>query len=128
MAKIESDKPLPKHTRLKYEECYAKVILEDLFPDEYKELRIEDKPDLINEATSVGIEVTSAISENHREAINLWAGMPYASPEKQEQNKERMQKLGVEYQGGIQGWPSEECPFEEIINAFDKKIEKLNSG
>ena len=31
MLKIEKDKPLPSHTRLDYDECYAKIILEKFF-------------------------------------------------------------------------------------------------
>ena len=136
MSKIESDKPLPSHTRLDYEECYAKVILENLFPDEYKSLKITDKPDLVNETTKVGIEVTSAIPQKYREAVQLWSMIPYASLKQAERDKERMKQLGVEYQGGVQAWPSQsysasdilKTPLSEVVSAFQKKIEKLNSG
>lgn len=134
MSKIESNKPLPSHTNLDYEECYTKVILEDLFPDEYKNLKIADKPDLVNETTKVGIEVTSAIPQNHREAVRLWSMMPYVSPEQVEHNKKRMKQLGVEYQGGVQLWPSQSYSTSDIsktplvVSAFQKKIEKLNRG
>lgn len=136
MSKIESDKPLPSHTHLDYEECYAKIILESLFPEEYKDLKIADKPDLENETTKVGIEVTSAISKNHREAVRLWSTIPYVSSKQAERNKERMKQLGVEYQGGVQSWPSEsysasdieKTPISEVALAFQNKIEKLNSG
>ena len=136
MSKIESDKPLPSHTRLDYEECYAKVILESLFPEEYKDLKIADKPDLVNETTNIGVEVTSAVAQKHREAVRLWSTIPYVSPEQAERDKERMKQLGVEYQGGVQDWPSEsysasdieQTPISEVVLAFQNKIEKLNSG
>ena len=41
--KIDPHKPLPSHTKLRYEECYAK---EFLYPNKYKDLAIRDKPDL----------------------------------------------------------------------------------
>ena len=28
MVKIEKDRPLPRHTKLDYDECYAKIVLE----------------------------------------------------------------------------------------------------
>lgn len=136
MSKIESDKPLSSHTNLDYEECYAKVILENLFPDEYEDLIIADKPDLVNETTKAGIEVTSAIPQKHREAVRLWSMMPYVSSEQAEHDKERMKQLGVEYQGGVQAWPPEsystsnisKTPLSTVVSAFQKKIEKLNCG
>lgn len=136
MAIIEGRKPLPSHTRFDYEECYAKVILESLFPDKYKELQIADKPDLVNETAQIGIEVTTAIPQKHREALNLWSRIPYVPPKQAEQSKERMRQLGVEYQGAIQAWPPqnysaldiEKTPLAEVIAAFDGKVKKLNSG
>ena len=48
MKKIEKNKPLPCHTRLNYDECYAKIILETFFPELFHNLEIKDKPDLID--------------------------------------------------------------------------------
>ena len=53
MAIIEKDKPLPRHTRLDYDECYAKLVLEKFFPDEYKKLELSDRPDLRDNALTV---------------------------------------------------------------------------
>lgn len=133
MPKIDRDKPLPPHTKLNYYECYAKVILENLFPDEYKDLKIADKPDLVNETTKVGIEVTSAIPQKHREAVQLWSMIPYVSPEQAEHDKERMKQLGVEYQGGVQAWPSQsysasdilKTPLLDVVSAFQNKVEPM---
>lgn len=132
--KIDRDKPLPDHTKLDYYECYAKVILEDLFADRYGVLDILDKPDLQNNEKDIGIEVTSADSPERREAVKLWYTMPYVSKEKQKSNKERMEQLGMEYQGGLQVWPTvsysdseiEGYPIEYFLKAVNKKIKKLN--
>lgn len=48
MKVIDEDKPLPKHTNLDYYECYAKVVLEDMCPNQFSDLDILDKPDLQN--------------------------------------------------------------------------------
>ena len=64
MAKIEKDRPLPSHTKLDYDECYAKIVLEKFFPDQYENLQISDKPDLRDISNNIGIEVTSAIPQS----------------------------------------------------------------
>lgn len=134
--KIDRDKPLPEHTRVDYYECYAKVILEDLFPERYVNLCVSDKPDLQNIEKNIGVEVTSAVPAEQREAVKLWYTMPYVSEEKQKSNKERMEQLGVEYQGDIQAWPAkvyshseiDGYPIEDFIKAVQNKITKLNKG
>lgn len=136
MANIEKDKPLPPHTKRNYDECYAKIVLESLYPNRYTNLRLADKPDLIDDNLDVGVEVTSAVPKKHREAVKLWYMMPYVDENQQERGKERMQQLGVEYQGGVQGWPSESCllsrieetPLKEVLSAFEKKVKLLNGG
>ena len=55
MAKIEKDRPLPSHTKLDYDECYAKIVLEKFFPDQYENLQISDKPDLRDISNNIGI-------------------------------------------------------------------------
>lgn len=134
VAKIEEGKPLPEHTKLDYYECYAKAILEDLFTDRYGYLDISDRPDLQNEKLSIGVEVTSAVPKEHREAEKLWYTMPYVESEKRKKNIERMRQLGVEYTEGIQVWDTvtisgtkiDGYPIEEFISAYQNKLQKLN--
>ncbi len=135
MAVIESGKPLPDHTKLDYYECYAKLVLERYFQDRYSSLRIADKPDLIDEENDIGVEVTSADSEKRREAINLFANMPYYSFEKQEKAKERMGQLGEPYQGIVQCWSTnysdrldERHPIMIFFRAVEKKVKTLNKN
>lgn len=62
--------------------------------------------------------------------------IPYVSPEQAEHDKERMKQLGVEYQGGVQAWPSQsysasdilKTPLLDVVSAFQNKVEKLNRG
>lgn len=134
MVIIEEDKPLPEHTKLRYEECYAKLLLET-FIGKFKNIIIQDKPDLICVACHTGVEVTDIMDKNKKEALKLWYTMPYVPKEKQQYNKERMKKLGMPYQGGIQTWPAitydkgiDSTPYQELYESLHKKLQKFNKG
>lgn len=136
MATIEPDKPLPGHTKLSYEECYAKLILETLFPERYSNLDIADKPDLRSPSNTIGIEVTSATPSSTKESERLWYTMPYVTPQVAEKNKKRMEQLGVPYTDGVLAGPTisyptgyfEASPFVKVVDVFCAKLKKLNSG
>ena len=125
--------PLPEHTKLNYEECFVKILLENTFPERYQNLILSDKPDLVEKGNSIGIEVTSAIPKHRQEAFNLWRTMPYQSIEQQDKRKNRMKQLGSEYQGGIQIWPildetDTKEEIDELFTCIERKIKKLNKG
>lgn len=133
MAKIEKGKPLPDHTKLDYYDCFAKLVLEQVFQDRYSLLRIADKPDLIDDENGIGIEVTSADSRHRREAINLFCKMPFYSPQERQRKIERMGQLGEPYQGMVQCWSTsysnkldERHPMINFINIVEKKVKTLN--
>lgn len=133
--KIDPHKPLPSHTKLRYEECYAKEFLEFLYPNKYKDLAIRDKPDLYDSINDVGIEVVEAENERKKEAVKLWYTMLYVSENKKQQNKERMKQLGEEYSEPIQIWQSDDYskgldsePFVVLFDSIKSKLEKLNDG
>ena len=135
MANIEKGKPLPDHTKLRYEECYAKLLLEHCIPKFKNGLVLRDKPDLYCPHCDTGIEVTDIMSKEKREAVKLWYMMPYVSPLQQKKSIERMRQLGVEYSGGVQTWPTivydkelDSKPYVELYDAIKKKLEKLNNG
>lgn len=124
---------LPEHTKLKYEECYAKIILEHCFPQKYCNLLIEDKPDLYDNKNDIGIEVTSAIKPDFREAQSLWSEMQNKNPAQQERAKERMRQLHYAYQGGIQTWGANEYDkgatsqdYDIVYKMIESKLQKLN--
>ena len=94
MAKIEKDRPLPSHTKLDYDECYAKIVLEKFFPDQYENLQISDKPDLRDISNNIGIEVTSAIPQSEQEAMALACEIPYLEKEKQDKRIAYLKKKG----------------------------------
>ena len=102
--KIEKDKPLPDHTKLDYYECYAKIVLEDLFPDRYFNLILADKPDL--QGYDVGIEVTKANGKNREELEGCWVTANNCSNwAKACRCVDRMKQLGAEYNRAVQSWP-----------------------
>lgn len=126
----------PKHTKWDYGECYAKVVLEKVFPERYSNLQIHDKPDLRDETNTIGIEVTSAIPQHTRESISLWSRIESNASKNPKRDIARMEQLGVKFTGGVQGWPStvyptgcfDKSPYVEIVSAIHGKIKKLNGG
>lgn len=142
MGKIDKDKPLPRHTKLDYNECYAKIVLEKFFPDEYQNLQISDRPDLRTKDGNVGIEVTSAIPQEEQEALAIGYEISYIIDEEEQKEKRiaYLKKRGYEYTEYEMSHPSksygciglnypdiEETFCREFIYAVEKKIEKLNS-
>lgn len=141
MAIIEKDKPLPRHTRLDYDECYAKLVLEKFFPDEYKNLELSDRPDLRNVKHNIGIEVTSAIPQKEQEAVMLACEIPYLPEKDQKRRIEYLKRNGYKYEkygmshprrfytwDGL-GHPPIEITFcSDFLHAVTNKIEKLNQG
>ena len=136
MVKIDPNKPLPEHTKLRYEECYAKAFLEFYYPNKYFNLEIQDKPDLYDSINEIGIEVVEAEETRKKEAEKLWYTMPYVSEGKQQKNKERMKQLGEEYMGNIQVWNRsivydrdvDSQPFDVVYKVIKQKLNKLNCG
>lgn len=141
MVEIEKDRPLPRHTKLNYDECYAKIILESFFPDEYQDLQISDRPDLRTKDGNIGIEVTSAIPQKEQEALALASEIPYIDKEKQKGRIDYLKKKGYKYTKygmlhpprsyawtGL-GNPDIEITFcKDFFSAVAKKLDKLNSG
>lgn len=141
MVKIEKDKPLPNHTRLDYYECYAKIILEKFFPNEYKNLQIADRPDLREPIRNIGIEVTSAIPKKDKEALALASQIPYLDKKEQKKRIGYLHKNGYEYTEFFMihpikyySWLGLEYPditktfCSVFIDIVEKKLEKLNNG
>ena len=127
MVKIDPTKPLPDHTKLDYDECCAKLILEELFPERYGQLTLADKPDL--QGDGVGIEVTIANDPKMQEALNNWIKANTDTDEKRKRRHvARMAQLGVTFTGGIQSWPGGSPTFRWTKDAVERKIEKLKKG
>lgn len=94
MAKIEKDCPLPPHTKRDYNECYAKVVLESLYPEQFNGLVLADKPDLQSPSNNIGIEVTVAEKKETLEAENLYSQLPYTDFSEKQRKIERIRQCG----------------------------------
>ena len=125
--KINKDEPLPRHTEYEWEECYAKVVLENLLKDEFYDLNIIDKPDLQNEELNVGIECTVSINMESMEAEYLYSELTYGKSKNPDKCKERIKKLG----GNITEYSmfeSSTVSLKSILGAVKTKLKKLNGN
>lgn len=71
------DRPLPDRTKIDIWECYARHVLLFIDSDKYGSLVYSDKPDLIDKAQSLGVEVTDSRPQNSREAESLYSKLAY---------------------------------------------------
>lgn len=119
--------PLPDHLKTKYYECYAKIVLEELYPEEFIDLELKDKPDLQMKNGQRGIEVVISEDERELEAENLYSKMGYNTIRNKAKAIEKIEKLGSSYNGGILSRSSKNS-FDFIFRSFNNKINKLNEG
>ncbi|NSB15959.1 hypothetical protein [Clostridium beijerinckii] len=123
---INKDEPLPEHTKVDYYESYAKIVLEELYPEEFVNLEIKDKPDLQMNDGEYGIEVTNAIDEDQREIEKLYVGIQYNSIRNKNGALAKINKLGGKLYGGILAGKPGTDSFDLILSAFDNKLNLLN--
>lgn len=125
--KIDKNKPLPDHTVLNYEECCAKLILEEIYPDCYSNLILADKPDI--HGKNVGIEVTIANDRKRTEVMNNWVKAHYSSDGNQQRYYlERITRKGINCSADTIELPCIIPNFNLIRNAIENKIAKLKKG
>lgn len=125
--KINKDEPLPRHTEYDWEECYAKVVLENVLKEKFYDLNIIDKPDLQNEELNVGIECTVSINIESIEAEYLYSELTYGKAKNPDKCKERIKKLG----GNITEYSmfeSRTVSLNSILGAVRTKLKKLNGN
>ena len=125
---IDEKKPLSSHTKLDYWECYAKIVLEDLLPNEFCNLTLADKPDLQDANGAVGIEVTRAENPKQIESESLYSGLYYKPENQRARDIERIEQLGAKlyfgFMAGVKGTDS----FDLINNAINAKCKTLSKG
>lgn len=138
---MSSNKPKSLHGNLRYDECFAKVVLETFFPEKYSSLVIDDKPDLIDIFNEVGIEVTSAVPEATYEAIAIARRIPSLDEKGQRERIAYLQSNGFKYSPyGLThparsyfwwgpGYPAiEDTPCKILLDTVIRKINTLNRG
>lgn len=122
-------KPILGRTKIDIWECYARHVLQFIDSDKYGNLTYSDKPDLIDRAQSLGIEVTDSQSQESREAESLYSKLAYINdPSWKQRQIKRIEQCGAHYESGILFGPNGTDSFEPIFNAHRKKLKRLNSG
>ncbi len=135
------DKPLPDHTELRYDECLAKLVLEEFFPNEFASLKICDKPDLQDKEKNIGVEVTKAVNPIQKKNESLYAKICYGVIHNKENeikkinasykphsiiiNSELMEEGDRYGERSLLGIP-EENNFDRITKSFEIKLNKIN--
>lgn len=118
--------PLPKHTKLDYYECYAKIVLEEFYPEQFISLKIKDKPDLQSKDDNFGVEVTIAIDRMELQAENLYSDITYNRVRDKRNSLKRIEKCGYKVENGILYGKGSINSFDLILKVFDNKLNKLN--
>lgn len=118
--------PLPKHTKLDYYECYAKIVLEEFYPEQFINLKIKDKPDLQSKDDNFGVEVTIAIDRMELQAENLYSDITYNRVRDKVNSLKRIEKYGYKIRNGILYGKGSINSFDLIFKAFNNKLNKLN--
>lgn len=132
-------KPIESHSKKDIDECYAKYLLEELFPNRYQDLAVEDKPDLRDYINDRGIEVTSSMPKGFRESLKFSDRLDYLNPTSHTAKfyKKIILDSGVRDKNSMLIWPHinysnnrfvKTSYFNNIVSIFVDKVNKLNSG
>jgi len=129
---IDKDKPLPGHTKVDCYECYAKIVLEEMFPETFHGLVISDKPDLQNKQLNIGVEVTSSEEPEQRKTEMLYAKLPEQDRKGTERIEKQIEKCGAKIDGGflIYSFKRDNSDqkrdyFKQIYEVLEKKMKKF---
>lgn len=120
-------KPLFKHAKYRYDECYAKVIFETLFHDKFYGIEIKDKPDLQNKTDNYGIEVTTSEKKEQLKAESLYTDICYNRVRNKEKAEKEIELCGCKLENGILAGRSGTDSFDLILMSFKAKLDKLNN-
>lgn len=124
---MKRDKPLPPHTRFYYYECYAKIALENLFPNQFN-LELKYRPDLQAQLVDIGIEVTQGIDPKQQEIESFFTKIIYDGKADTAKLEKQIEKLGGELKGGVLSGVSGQDDFANFIKVFKRKVAKVNLG
>lgn len=120
----------------RFDEYFAKVVLESCFPKRFTDLQISDKPDL-RCGSAIGVEVTNCMPKEAVEAFNLWQRVAKQGEQTPPRILERLEQLKdtvhlednelIWEQGSYVDDDIDNSPIKEFVNAVANKVERLNS-
>lgn len=121
--------------RKRFNEYFAKVILENCFPNKFQNIEVSDKPDLRYNENEIGIEVAYCTPKDVAETLNCIERYEKAEdiPEKTLKKAKRA-GVTIDEQGVLWNQDSygdnmaiEETPIHYFLDIVRQKVERLNS-
>lgn len=121
--------------RKRFNEYFAKVILENCFPNKFQNIEVSDKPDLRYNENEIGIEVAYCTPKDVTETLNCIERYEKAEdiPEKTLKKAKRA-GVTIDEQGVLWNQDSygdnmaiEETPIHYFLDIVRQKVERLNS-
>ena len=118
-------------------EIFAKISLQNVFPDEFSNLTLSDRPDLIDDTRKLGIEVTYATNEKEEKLNAYYQDSLFGKSIEQIWSKGlcvfRKNKYDIVFDGEthtVSAYKKEYEPFDIniVYEAIERKFSKLNSG
>lgn len=119
----------------RFNEYFAKVMLENCFPNKFQNIEVSDKPDLRYNENEIGIEVAYCMPKDVAEAFNCIERYEKAEdiPEKTLKKAKRA-GVTIDEQGVLWNQDSygdnmaiEETPIHYFLDIVRQKVERLNS-
>lgn len=119
----------------RFNEYFAKIILENCFPNKFQNIEVSDKPDLRYNGNKIGIEVAYCMPNDVAEAFYCIERYEKAEdiPEKT-LKKARKAGITVDEQGVLWNQESyadnmviEKTPIRYFLDMVRQKVERLNS-
>lgn len=119
----------------RFNEYFAKVILENCFPNKFQNIEVSDKPDLRYNGNKIGIEVAYCMPKDVAEAFNCIdryekvADIPKKTLKKAEKVGVRVEKIGVVWHQDSYGdnISIEKTPIRYFLDMVRQKVDRLNS-
>lgn len=118
-----------------FNEYFAKVILENCFPNKFQNIEVSDKPDLRYNENEIGIEVAYCMPKDVAEAFNCIKRYEQAAdiPETTLKKSKRA-GITIDEQGVLWNQDSyadnmaiEKTPIRYFLDMVRQKVERLNS-
>lgn len=110
-------------------EEYARVVLKWLQPADYSGLITTDKPDLVDAANNLGVEVTWSLQEGSQEIDALYLKFcAEEDPKRRNYIEERLSQLGAKVNKYLCLHPTGQDSFSLIHESHEMKLELLNKG
>lgn len=119
----------------RFNEYFAKIILENCFPNKFQNIEVSDKPDLRYNGNKIGIEVAYCMPNDVAEAFYCIERYEKAEdiPEKT-LKKARKAGITIDEQGVLWNQDSygdniaiEKTPIRYFLDMVRQKVERLNS-